>query len=102
MLGSIASILDYTKGMTFDAFIHDSRTVEAVMHNIMVLGEAARSLPPGVISRHPEIPFQQMRDIRNVIVHIYFGVREDILWQTVRDDLPALVPQLKAILEEAD
>lgn len=102
MLGAVTSILEYTKGMTFEAFSHDSRTLEAVMHNVMVLGEAARNLPALVVDRHPEIPFKRMWEIRNVIVHIYFGVRKDILWETIQDDLPPLVPLLKLLLDEPD
>ena len=102
MLGAVTSILEYTRGMTFETFSSDSRTLAAVMHYVTVLGEAARSLPPAIVAKHPEIPFRQMLGIRNVIVHIYFGVRKDILWQTIRDDLPPLVPLLKALLEEPD
>lgn len=99
ILGAIAAIQSYTRGMTFDAFAKDQRTVDAVVHNFMIIGEAAGSLPEAVVSAHPELPWDKMRAMRNIIAHAYFGIRKDIVWQTSREDLPPLVPKLKSILE---
>jgi uncharacterized protein with HEPN domain len=102
IVGAIAKILDYTKGMSFEQFAGNTLVLEAVMHNVMVLGEAARSLPPEVVATHPEIPFQRMREIRNVIVHIYFGIKTDILWEMIQKNLPPLVEPLTRLLNEPE
>lgn len=69
------------------------------MRNLTVIGEAARSVPPDVEARHAELPWLEMRGIRNLVVHEYFGVDVAVLWQTVCEDLPALVPMLERALQ---
>lgn len=101
MLGAAEAINEYTAGLTVEAFAADRRTVDAVMRNIQVLGEAARHVPDEVRARFPEVPWQDISDMRNVLVHEYFGVDLDILWQTVTRDLALLVPLLLAIVDEA-
>lgn len=89
----------YIRGMSFGAFSQDTKTVDAVIRNLEVIGEAARHIPPDFEARHPEIPWSRMRGMRNVLAHEYFGVDLSILWQTVTQNLPPLVPLLKGALE---
>ncbi|MBI5528390.1 MAG: DUF86 domain-containing protein [Deltaproteobacteria bacterium] len=100
ILDSIRRIRSYVEGMDFDAFFRDRRTSDAVLWNIMVIGEAARNVPEEVRVRYPGIPWEDMRGIRNVIVHEYFGVSLSILWQTVESNLPPLVTALEKIRDE--
>lgn len=97
---AVQKIERYTRGMTREAFAADDRTIDAVVRNLIVLGEASRHIPPAVETRHPGVPWDKMRGIRNV-VHEYFGVDAEILWQTARDDLPPLLPLLERVLREA-
>ena len=90
----------HVEGMSFEDFASDDKTVDAVVKNITVIGEAARQIPPDIAERHPEIPWDDMRGMRNVIVHEYFRVSLPIVWQTVRQNLPAVVAALKEVLEE--
>lgn len=92
---AVEKIRRYTEGMTFEKFMADEKTVDAVIRNITVIGEAARQVPEEIQVSHPDIPWMEMRGIRNVIVHEYFGVSRDILWRTVQEDLPRLVLSLK-------
>ncbi|MBI2940848.1 MAG: DUF86 domain-containing protein [Chloroflexi bacterium] len=98
ILQAVANTQQYTDGMTFEEFSGDQKTVHAVTYNIAIIGEAARHVPAEVQARYPEVPWPQMRGIRNVVTHHYFGVNLPILWQTVRHDLPLLVPTLREIL----
>ena len=98
ILDAISRIQDYTRGMTFEAFSHDRKTIDAVVRNITVIGEAAGNTPPAVAERHDEIPWREMRDFRNVVVHAYFCVDLKVLWDTVRVDLPPLVDPLRRLL----
>ena len=100
ILDAIGQIQDYTRGMTFDAFSHDRKTIDAVVRNITIIGEAAGNVPSAVAERHGEIPWRQMRDFRNVVVHAYFGVDLKVLWDTIRTDLPPLVDPLRRLLSE--
>ena len=103
MLQAITEIQSFTEGMTFEDFQVDTKTVRAVICNISILGEAASTLPPEIQSRYLEIPWGQMRGIRNdVVVHEYFQVNLDILWKTIQERLPLLIPQLRELLESFD
>jgi uncharacterized protein with HEPN domain len=98
IVAAIAAIQNYTQGMTIESFVADGKTVDAVMHNIMVIGEAASRVPDDVAARFSDIPWDKLRAIRNVVVHAYFGIRKEILWQTIRGDLPPLFMQMKRLL----
>jgi uncharacterized protein with HEPN domain len=65
ILSSIERIMEYTKNMDFDAFRSDNKTVDAVLRNFMIIGEAAAHLPEEFVADHAEIPWQDMRDMRN-------------------------------------
>jgi uncharacterized protein with HEPN domain len=69
------------------------------LRNFTVIGEAARFIPDDVILAHPEIPWTDIRDMRNIIVHEYFGVDSSIIWKTITDDLPQLIQQLESALD---
>lgn len=97
ILESIQNILDYTEGMDFLAWGSDRKTIDAVVRNFEIIGEAANHIPPEIQSRFPDIPWSQMRGIRNVLIHEYFGVDEEVLWETVQNDLPALQEKLNRL-----
>lgn len=99
VLEAIERVLRYTDGMTFDDFKADERTVDAVLRNFTVIGEAAGHIPADIEDRHPDVPWVEMRGIRNVVVHEYFGVSMSILWETVVRDLPPIVDPLRAMLK---
>jgi uncharacterized protein with HEPN domain len=100
ILQCIAKIKRYTKGYTFDDFQEDEKTVDSVLRNLEIIGEAARQVPSDVKAQHPEIPWAEMLAIRNIVIHEYHGVNIRIIWQTVKEDLPPLVSPLKRILQE--
>jgi uncharacterized protein with HEPN domain len=90
----------YVAGMKYDNFIGDRKTVDAVIRNLIIIGEAACHIPEEISQKHPEVPWVEMRAMRNFVVHEYFGVSDKILWDTVQSDLPPLVPILKEIAEK--
>jgi uncharacterized protein with HEPN domain len=89
-------------GMTLATFTDDSKTIDAVIRNVEIIGEASRHLPDSICARFPEIPWDEMRGIRNVLIHEYFGVDVEVLWETIEHDLPYLIPQLRKILQVSD
>ncbi len=99
ILEAIAKIDRYTKDMTFEGFSQDEKTVDAVIRNIEVIGEAVGRVPSEVQERHPHIPWAEMRGIRNVLIHEYFRVSLPILWHTVTQNLTPLPPLLRDLLE---
>ncbi|MCK9357480.1 MAG: DUF86 domain-containing protein [Dehalococcoidia bacterium] len=98
ILDAIAAVRSYTDGMDFAEFASDRRTVDAVVRNVEIIGEAAAHVPRSVVQSHPEIPWAEMRAMRNVIVHEYYGVTDRILWDTVQTNLPQLVVPLQGLL----
>jgi uncharacterized protein with HEPN domain len=102
LLDAIESIRTYTEGMDFTAFQNDRKTVDAVVRNLTVIGEAAARVPEKAVRAHPDVPWAEMRAMRNLVVHEYFGVSDRILWDTVRTNLPSLVAPLKAIQARTD
>jgi uncharacterized protein with HEPN domain len=90
----------YTKSLDFEGFRSATRTFDAAVRNFEIIGEAAAHLPIDIAADHPEIPWQDMRDMRNVLSHEYFGVNEKIVWETLQYDLRPLVPLLKDLLRK--
>lgn len=83
--------------MTYEQFATDERTVDAVIRNFLVIGEATRHVPDHVHASAAEIPWKLMEGMRHVLVHDYDAVRLDTVWQTVREDLPPLVAPLRQL-----
>lgn len=102
ILASIARVEEYTRGLEFEEFERDSMRVEAVLHNFMIIGEAASRISPELQRRLPSVPWPKMRGMRNIIAHGYFAVRLKVVWDASRDDLPTLVPALQAALVDED
>ena len=98
ILDAIAAIQEYTAGMDFESFCRDRKTVDAVVRNFTVIGEAAVHIDLEEANAHPEIPWRVMRDMRNVVVHRYFGIDRRIVWDTLREDLPPLAALLEPLV----
>lgn len=95
---------DYIEGMNQPAFLADRRTQQAVILNLIVIGEAATRLLQAhdvFLDRHPQVPWRSMKGMRNRIAHGYFDINLDVVWETVRTALPELLTQLAAIREDA-
>jgi len=97
ILASIANVEQYTKELSFEEFVHDRKTIDAVVRNLEIIGEAAKNLPEKITVQYPKIPWNRIISMRNKVVHEYFGVDVDILWETIREDLPELRRQIKDI-----
>ncbi|MCA1908828.1 MAG: DUF86 domain-containing protein [Magnetospirillum sp.] len=101
MLEAIDRIESYVDGMSAAQFVSDSRTQDAVIRNLEILGEASKRIPFAVIQRHPEMPWSRIADMRNILVHEYHSVDPEIILDAARNDLPPLVGPLRSLLEEA-
>ena len=85
---SIEKIERYTEGMTEDSFQSDEKTIDAVVRNLEIIGEAVGRLPKEFIDQHSKIEWAKIKGLRNRIVHEYFGVDIQIIWQILKKDLP--------------
>jgi uncharacterized protein with HEPN domain len=94
ILDSGQKILNYTVGLTLEQFTSDSKTVDAVIRNFEIIGEAANRLPEDFKEAHPEIDWHRIRGFRNRIVHDYFGIDYSIVWTIKETFLPQMIEQV--------
>jgi uncharacterized protein with HEPN domain len=99
-LECIAKIQRHTQGYDFDDFESDDKTIDSVLRNLEIIGEATRHIPREIKARYANLPWKEMQGMRNIVIHEYHGVNLKIIWQTVTGDLPSIVPLLTRILEE--
>ena len=100
MLEAIDRIESYVDGMNADTFAADTRTQDAVIRNLEILGEASKRIPFAIVQRHPQLPWSRIGDMRNILVHEYHSVAPEIILDAARHDLPPLVAPLRLLLEE--
>ena len=93
-------ILDYTHGLSFEDFSGDVKTVDAVIRNFEIVGEASNLLPDEIKERYPAIDWYRIKGFRNRIVHDYFGVDLRIVWKIINDQLPDLTSKINSILKD--
>lgn len=94
ILDAIDRVSSYVEGMTYADFLFDRKTQDAVTRNIEIIGEAARSLSAQFKEEHPDIPWEEIVGMRNVIVHEYFGILPDVVWDVIQNELPPLRSQI--------
>lgn len=88
----------YTVGLVFDQFRRDDRTLDAVARNLELIGEATKRLPEELRGRYQDVAWRRMAGLRDVIVHGYFGIDVQLLWDIVQKDVPAARLKVAAIL----
>jgi len=97
ILEAINAIEEYTAGMEFSAWEKDRKTIDAVIRNFEIIGEAATHVPEEIQKEFGEIPWAKMKGIRNILIHEYFGVDTDVVWESIQKDIPLLKEMLERI-----
>jgi uncharacterized protein with HEPN domain len=98
IIDSAQKILEYSSGMSFDDFLRDSKTLDAVIRNFEIIGEASNRLPDQFKDQHTSIDWARLRGFRNRIVHHYFGIDYSIVWQIKESYLPDLLKKLTSLI----
>jgi uncharacterized protein with HEPN domain len=99
MLENADKALSFVQGMDYDGFYKDDKAVYAVIRALEIIGEAARQIPEEVRRSHPEIQWREIAAMRNKLTHEYFGVNTKVIWRTLQEDLPTIIPLLKKMLK---
>lgn len=99
ILEATKKIQEYTKGFSLPKFSRDQKTLDAVVRNLEVIGEAVKKVPPSVRFRHPEIDWKRIAGLRDILVHEYFGIDVEIIWDIVKHKVPTLKVQISRILK---
>jgi len=97
-MGSANKILAYTYGLSYEQFLADDRTIDAVIRNFEIIGEAANRLPEEIRDQYPTIDWHRIRGFRNRIVHDYMGIDYKIVWLIKDNFLPLMIAEIKSIL----
>ena len=97
ILDAIDRISSYVAGMSHEEFLADRKTQDAVARNIEIIGEAARALPEEFTDRRANIPWSEIIGMRNVIIHQYFGILPEVVWDVIQNELPALRAQIAGL-----
>lgn len=100
ILNSITETEEFVKGMTFDDFFNDKKTINAVIRSMEVIGEATKNLPQSLKDKHNDIPWKKMAGMRDKLIHEYFGVDLSIVWQAIKEDFPTIKPSVEKLLKE--
>jgi len=102
ILACIEKIEEFVKGMDFDEFVQDDKTASAVVWKIEIIGEATKNIPKHIRQRYKDVPWKDMAKMRDKIIHFYFGVDYEIVWNVVKEKLPEIKPVIHKILEELE
>lgn len=97
LIEACQDILSFTKEMSYDRFIKDKKTINAVVRSLEVIGEASKNMPISFRENHPNIPWRQMAGMRDKLIHEYFGIDKEMVWQVINLHIPKILPLLKKI-----
>ncbi|MDJ1169452.1 DUF86 domain-containing protein [Roseofilum sp. BLCC_M154] len=100
ILIEVIEIEKFVEGMTFTQFCADRRTLKAVLYGLAVIGEATANILPQVQTRYPQVPWVDIRGMRNVVIHEYFNLDLQIIWETIQTDFPQFKLTLEGILRD--
>ena len=100
ILENISDIREFTAALTRESFSNDKKTIKAVVRSLEVVGEAANKLPEHIRDRYPAVSWDEIIGMRNRLIHEYFGVDLDIVWQTIEEDLEPLETAVKRMISE--
>ncbi len=96
---SLNKIFKYTDNITFDIFINDDKTKDAVERNFEIIGEAAKNLTDDFRNKYSHIPFKKIAGMRDKLIHDYFGVDYEIIWKTIKEILPQFADDINKIID---
>jgi len=97
ILQAITKIRQYTTGLSPAAFAEDTKTLDAVVRNLEVIGEAAKTIPKAIRSQHPEVEWKKLVGLRNILIHEYFGLDAELIWDIIQNKLITLEEQIRAM-----
>jgi len=95
---SILAIEEFVEGMDFDEFKNDDKTVSAVIRKFEIIGEATKHIPEDIRQKYPDVPWKEMAGFRDKLIHFYFGIKHELVWNTIKTELPSLKWKIGKIL----
>ena len=96
---AILRINVYVENLSYEEFLNDIKTQDAVVRNLEIIGEAIKNISEELKEKYPRVPWKDLAGVRDKLIHHYFGVNLDIVWNIVKKELPEIILQLEAILK---
>ena len=100
ILNSIVHIEEYVSNLDYSDFSNDQKTVDAVIRNLEIIGEATKNIPEEIRHQYPNLPWREMSRMRDKLIHGYFDVIYSIIWETIQNDLPLIKSEIMKILDK--
>jgi len=100
IIEAMSNAMEFTKNMSHDEFAKDIKTTYAVIRAIEIAGEAVKNIPEEMRKEYPDIPWRSIAGMRDKVIHAYFGVKIERVWEVVKRDIPNLKPKFEKILIE--
>jgi len=97
---AIKRILEYTKNVDYQDFLQDIKTQDAVVRNLEIIGEAAKNISKNLADKYPQVAWSDLSKVRDKLIHHYFGVNFDIVWDIAEDSLPKIITHIEKILND--
>lgn len=102
IIDAIDKAMKFIKGLSYDEFIQDDKTIYATTRALEIIGEAVKKIPSKIKKSYPEVPWRDMAGIRDRIIHGYFDMDLEIIWIAIKEELPFLKPKFEKILKDLE
>ena len=102
ILDATGDIENFIDEMTYEQFIKDKKTLNAVVRSIEIIGEASKNLPNSLKAKYSELPWREITGMRDKLIHAYFGVDTETLWKAAKDNIPPLKASIQKMLKEQE
>ena len=102
ILQALHNASQFLEGLSYEEFIADRKTISAVVRELEIVGEATKQLPISIRKKYPDIPWSDMAGMRDKLIHFYFGVDMEIVWETVKVRIPKLEPLIEDVLHRLE
>lgn len=99
---AIQRIEEYSAHPGYDSFRKDKKSIDAIVRNFEIMGEAVNKIPSALRNKYSDIPWTEMLGMRNKLIHEYFGVDTQILWKTIKENVPQLKPRVRKMLQDLE
>lgn len=91
---SIGRILEYSNGLSYEDLINDNKSYDAILRNLEIIGEAVKNIPEEIKIKNSYIEWKKISDLRDVVIHDYFGLNNELIWDVIKNKIPELKQDL--------
>ena len=102
ILEAMSAIERFVESVDFENFKNNDEKSSAVIRKFEILGEATKNIPENIRQKYPDVPWKEMAMFRDKLIHFYFGIKYEIVWDTIKDVIPQVKPLIQKILEDLE